>query len=98
MTLEANVVHTGDCLDVLGGMPESSVHAVVSAEGQLVLDPFAGSGTTCRAAKDLGRRFVGIEKQSKWADVARVRTGLSPNDPANVRDDDAQRGLEVFNS
>jgi len=71
---------------------------LVSAEGQLVLDPFAGSGTTCRAAKDLGRRFVGIEKQSKWADVARVRTGLSPNDPANVRDDDAQRGLEVFNS
>ena len=30
------------------------------------------------------------------ADIARVRCGLTPEDPATVRDDDAQRGLEVF--
>jgi len=69
---------------------------LVTAEGQTILDPFAGSGTTCKAAKDLGREFVGIERQAKWADVARVRCGLTPDDPSRVRDDDAQEGLEAF--
>jgi len=69
---------------------------LVTREGQVVLDPFAGSGTTCMAAKELGRRFVGIEKQAKWADVARVRAGLTPSDPSAVRDDDDQQGLETY--
>jgi len=69
---------------------------LVTAEGQTVLDPFAGSGTTCAAAKDLGREFTGIERQPKWADVARVRVGLTPEDPARVRSDDDQQGLEAF--
>ena len=69
---------------------------LVTREGQIVLDPFAGSGTTCMAAKGLNRRFVGIERQEKWADVARVRCGLTPDDPSVVRGDDAQRGLEAF--
>lgn len=69
---------------------------LVTAEGQVVLDPFAGTGTTCRAARDLKREFVGIEKQAKWADVARVRCGLSPEDPSHVRGDDAQTGIEQF--
>ena len=69
---------------------------LVTREGQIVLDPFAGSGTTCMAAKGLGREFVGIERQDKWADVARVRCGLTPDDPSVVRADDAQRGLEAF--
>jgi site-specific DNA-methyltransferase (adenine-specific) len=68
---------------------------LVTAEGQTVLDPFTGSGTTCRAAKDLGRRFVGIEKQAKWADVARVRAGLTPDDPSVVREDGIT-GLDAF--
>jgi len=69
---------------------------LATREGQIVLDPFAGSGTTCAAAKDLGRQFVGIEKQAKWADVARVRVGLTPDDPSRVRDNDSQQGLEAF--
>ena len=69
---------------------------LVTAEGQTVLDPFVGSGTTCAAAKEVGRQFIGIEKQAKWADVARVRVGLSPDDPSRVRDDDSQQGLEAF--
>ena len=69
---------------------------LVTREGQTVLDPFAGSGTTCMAAKGLGREFVGIERQDKWADVARVRCGLTPDDPSVVRGDDDQNGLEAY--
>jgi site-specific DNA-methyltransferase (adenine-specific) len=69
---------------------------LVTREGQTVLDPFAGSGTTCKAAKDIGRAFVGVEQQAKYADIARARVGLSPADPSHVRDDDAQRGVEEF--
>jgi site-specific DNA-methyltransferase (adenine-specific) len=69
---------------------------MVSADQQIVVDPFAGSGTTLRAAKDLDRQFVGIERDPEWADVARVRTGLTPDDPATVRGDDDQQGLEAF--
>ena len=69
---------------------------LVTAENQIVLDPFCGSGTTLRAAKDLNRRFIGIERQAKWADVARVRAGLTPVDPSIVRDDAGQSGLEAY--
>ena len=41
--------------------------------GDLVLDPFAGSGTTGVAALDLGRRFLGIEIDQEFAHVARAR-------------------------
>lgn len=68
---------------------------LATAEGQIVLDPFAGSGTTLLAAKNVNRKFVGIEQQSKWADVARVRCGLTPEDPSVVRSGE-NMGLEAF--
>lgn len=40
---------------------------------ELILDPFAGSGTTGVACLRLGRRFIGIEKDAKYAQVARDR-------------------------
>lgn len=42
-------------------------------EGDVVLDPFAGSGSTCVAAKHARRRFVGFELSEEYAHVARQR-------------------------
>jgi DNA modification methylase len=44
-----------------------------SEPGDLVVDPFCGSGTTGVAAIENKRRFIGIEKSDKFAKLARLR-------------------------
>lgn len=58
------------------GKPVGLFQAFVEAftnEGDLILDPFCGSGTTGVAAIKTGRRFIGIEIDPGYADIARRR-------------------------
>lgn len=44
-------------------------------KGDLVVDPFLGSGTVAVACAHLGRRCIGIEQEDRWFDVAKNRIG-----------------------
>ena len=46
---------------------------LVSKEGDTVLDPFMGSGTTGVACKKTGRNFIGIEKEPEYCRIAEER-------------------------
>jgi DNA modification methylase len=56
--------------------PEALLYRVIlstTSPGDLILDPFFGTGTTGAAAKRLGRRWVGIEQKKDYAEAARRR-------------------------
>ena len=56
--------------------PEALLHRVIlscTQPGEVVLDPFLGSGTTAAVAKRLGRRFIGIVREERYARGARAR-------------------------
>lgn len=58
--------------------PEELPHRLIQLytfRGDVVLDPFAGSGTTCVAAQEDGRRFVGYETSAEYIRLAEVRLG-----------------------
>ncbi|MDH5738687.1 MAG: site-specific DNA-methyltransferase [Nitrospira sp.] len=51
--------------------PESLMGKLIACNvGGTILDPFMGSGTTLRAAKDLGRKCIGIEIEEKYCEIA----------------------------
>lgn len=56
------------------GQPVSTLPILrLASEGDVVLDPFAGSGTTLLAAKECGRRAIGIEIEERYCEIAATR-------------------------
>jgi modification methylase len=69
--------------------PEALLHRVLMAStrpGEIVLDPFFGSGTTGAVAKRLGRRWIGIERDKDYARIAAARIAdvRAASDPSLV--------------
>lgn len=54
------------------------IQRVSTSENDIILDPFAGSGTTGVAAKNLKRNFILIEKELKYVEIARERIKNMP--------------------
>lgn len=46
---------------------------ISSREGEIILDPFVGSGTTCVASKRLDRKYIGFEINEKYYKIAKDR-------------------------
>jgi len=49
-----------------------------SNEGDVILDPFIGSGTTAVACKELNRNYIGIEINPEYCKIARRRVNATP--------------------
>src|ERR1700753_9636 len=70
--------------------PEALLHRVIVSStkpGDVVLDPFFGSGTTGAVAKRLGRHFIGLERDSGYAALAKKRIAAvtrAPDDAIEV--------------
>ena len=67
--------------------PEKLIAKLILAssnKGDVVFDPFVGSGTTAVTAKKLGRRFVGIEKEKEYVALALKRL-LMADDNAEIQ-------------
>ena len=69
--------------------PEELLRRVIlssSSEGDLILDPFLGSGTTCAVAKKLNRNSIGVEKETKYVKIAVTRVaGIDSSIFAHLR-------------
>lgn len=70
-----------DCKPIRGGVHPtekpvellSRMIDVVTRSGETVVDPFMGSGSTGVACVQLGRKFIGIEREAEYCDIARTR-------------------------
>jgi modification methylase len=68
--------------------PEALLHRLILAStkpGDIILDPFFGTGTTGAAAKRLGRRYIGLEREPQYAKLAKDRIAkVIPIAPADL--------------
>ena len=53
-----------------------------TAQGDIVLDPMSGSGTTARVAAEMGRKYIGIDISHEYCELARQRVILVETQPA----------------
>jgi site-specific DNA-methyltransferase (adenine-specific) len=75
--------------------PEALLYRILLSTtnpGDVVLDPFFGSGTTGAVAKKLGRAWIGIEREPRYVEIARQRiAAVQPAPPESILDQPAQR-------
>lgn len=75
--------------------PEALLHRVITAttnKGDVVLDPFFGTGTTGAVAQKLGRRWIGIERDKDYAKAAEERIGkLTPHPESSLETQRSKR-------
>lgn len=68
--------------------PLGLLHRVILSStkpGDVILDPFMGSGTTAAAAKELNRQFIGIEREETYVNAARERIqNIQPIDLSDI--------------
>jgi len=55
---------------------------LTTREGDTVLDPFVGSGTTCVAAKELNREYIGIDREAEYIEIANSRLAAAGRQPS----------------
>lgn len=83
-------------------MPEQLLGRIIRAcsrPGELVVDPFAGSGTTLAVAKKLGRRFLGFEISPQYTEKIRERLArIQEGDPLEGSSDPLSGGRTSDNS
>jgi site-specific DNA-methyltransferase (adenine-specific) len=74
---ECSTPREGRDTEATGHPYEKPLHVMTwlvgALPGEFIIDPFAGSGTTLRAAKDRGRRAIGCETSERWCEVAARR-------------------------
>ena len=75
--------------------PEALIDRIVSSTtGKIILDPFAGSGTTAVSAKKFDRNFILIEKSLKYCEMARDR--INGGDWRNAGNDSTPNTTKLF--
>lgn len=82
-------------VDIIKILIENSSNSK-SDGGGIIFDPFLGSGTTCVAAKELGRKYIGFEINEKYYKIACDRlNGISKNGQTSLFDTDFEQ-LNLF--
>lgn len=77
------------CKEIVTGHPSQKPLRLIKeliqvSDARVILDPFMGSGTTLRAAKDLGRQAIGIEIEERYCEIAAKRLSQEVMDFSEV--------------
>ena len=86
----------GLCAAHVAQKPLAIMRRIIEAssnEGDTVIEPFAGTGTACVAAAELGRHYIGIELNPEYAAIAERRIA---NDGLQTVEPDTQDQLRMF--